>query len=174
MIDLNLEYLENRKAMTKEGTQSVALNAQEKLLIEIVAAAGNLKPATAARALLCRGLYLYLQDGAIHEPAAMEDDVFAVAAKRISEDATFRRAVLYVEKKRETIFEPSAFGVQQTTTTTRKSTTTKSRKSTSSKKARREEMRESAHDAAPERDKRVIRKQQREFQADIAKSDEEE
>ena len=71
---------------TREQTQSIAVNEEEKLLIEILAVANGSKPASVARSLLFRGLVQFIADRQVREPGLLEDEVRQQLADLISED----------------------------------------------------------------------------------------
>ena len=86
--------------MKKESTQSIAVSAEEKMTIEVLAVAARMKPATFARHILYRGLSQYLQDREVH--AQMTDEqIYVELVKLIEEDESLARIKEVIELRKE-------------------------------------------------------------------------
>jgi hypothetical protein len=83
----------------KEATQSIAVSADEKVAIEVLAIAARLKPATFARQIFYRGLSQYLEDRETY-PAVRDDEIYQALAKLIDDDPTLARIKEVVEMKK--------------------------------------------------------------------------
>jgi hypothetical protein len=86
MIALDSRLAHNAGVVKRYGVQSIAASDEEKLLIHTLALAYGVRPATAARFLLYRGLEAFLSDGNIKSPrldvAVMEELEALVAHDR--------------------------------------------------------------------------------------------
>jgi hypothetical protein len=84
--------------MARELTQSITVEAGEKLLLDTLATHKRIKPAALARNLLYRGLQDFLADGNIH-PREQEADISEALSKQIENDNELRRAREMVRKR---------------------------------------------------------------------------
>jgi hypothetical protein len=74
----------------KEQTQSIAISAEEKQAIEVIALAARVKPATLARHLLYRGIYQFLKDGEVYE-GVTDEDIYRALEHYIQQDENLSR-----------------------------------------------------------------------------------
>src|SRR5437868_12218507 len=86
--------------MARENTQSIAVEADEKLLLDVLARGNRTKPATLARQLLYRGLHDFLKDGGIH-PDEEESEIKEALDKHIEKDKKLKRIKEKVLMERE-------------------------------------------------------------------------
>ena len=82
--------------MSKERVQSIAISEIEQTIIFVLAKSQGIKPATAARHLLMRGLGEYLKDRSLR-PAKFDEEIINQLNKLILSDKTLRQAKLLVE-----------------------------------------------------------------------------
>ena len=85
--------------MARETTQSIAVEADEKLLLDVLAMGNRTKPAALARQLLYRGLHDFLQDGEIH-PDEEESEINESLNKHIEKDKRLKKLKEKVLAKR--------------------------------------------------------------------------
>src|SRR5579871_1933554 len=78
--------LRNLSMSKKESTQSIAVSEEEQLLIKILAKSKGLKPSTAARKLLYRGLHHFSLDRSLDQEK-LEDEVIDSINELIERDS---------------------------------------------------------------------------------------
>jgi hypothetical protein len=111
MIALESQRFQTGYVAKKEATQSVAVSEDEKQLLEVVAVANGMRPATAARHLLFRGLAAYLKDKQIRT-LTFDEDILRDLRKLIREDPFHSRAAELVtaevdRKRKQAVGKPS-------------------------------------------------------------------
>jgi len=86
--------------MARELTQSITVEAEEKLLLDTLALHNRIKPAALARHLLYRGLRDYLHDGNIHSKE-QEKEISKDLFRRIDANKELKRAKDIVRKENQ-------------------------------------------------------------------------
>jgi hypothetical protein len=86
--------------MKRYKTQSIAADEEELFAIAVLAKAEGLKPATAARQLLYRGIEGFLKDGKLRGES-LEDELFEKLTTLINEEPRFEKAKIAVQSEVE-------------------------------------------------------------------------
>lgn len=90
MIVLEAHLPQNLDMGKKEETQSIAVSEEEKLLIAVLASAHGIKPATAARQLLFRGISGYLKDRSL-QASELDTEIYAELVRLVDTDQRLSR-----------------------------------------------------------------------------------
>lgn len=87
-----------KKPGKREETQSIAVSDEERFLLRVLAKSQGIKPATAARFLLYRGLAGYLRD---HSLRGLQDEteIFTAMSTLIKTDARLKKAKELLESE---------------------------------------------------------------------------